>query len=264
MGAVSCCVEQTDGAPGGGSASQAERELEVDFSAQGSRVLATGPEVMTTTGGDAITFQALAVANETLELVAGLGLRWTVGAIASGTSFTSTTRTAANIQAELGQFYAILDSDATWRYRLEAYYSSIEFVGAEYLFCGLSGATGVPNNAATRVNGGGPARQAATRLWRPAIQTTGVNYTSPPGATIDVSGVQLAGNSLQAYGGVWAGSWADTRFPATWGIGKLADVALTAPMADQNVSLALAFASQTVAADGCVVVCERMRVRASP
>lgn len=259
---MSCCVEQTNGAPpgGGGGAVVQRREFEIDWGAQGDRALTNGPENITTTDGDVLVVTSQIAALESNTLTSGAGAVWVEGT--NLTEWDSTARTATALYIPWLSIYQLLDSDATWRYRIESYYSVLSLINTEYTITGLDGVAGTPSNAATRLCASGRSRQGGTQVWRPAAQAGGVNYTTAPASAVNVSGVVVDAQAISAIGGEWTGDWDSYRARLQWGVGKLADAGLSAPMLDQNTRVVFTANAGPSALAGSTLTLARTRVQA--
>lgn len=258
---MTCCETETDGAAAAGSAGFAARSFVIDMREQVARALASGAEDLVTTDGDVLTCTALIAAGDTATL-GPTGLVWDEGT--TNTSWDTTTRSATSLVAPLSSVFAILDTDTTWAYRIDAYFSQLSLLNAEYTIVGFDGVSGTPANAGSRLAGSGRARQAATQVWRPygtQSGAAGVNYTTAPGGTLNVTSVLNFSQACSAHGGVWTGDWSTYRSAASWGLGNLT-ASILSPMQDQNTRLLLsAFASQGVAGTSSLTL-EQIRVSA--
>jgi hypothetical protein len=257
---MSCCVARVDGSTPGAAAVVELREFEIDWSAQGNRALTTGAENITTTDGDVLSVTSQVAAGDTNTLTSGSGLVWDEGT--TNTSWDTGARTATSVLVPWSSIFTLLDTDATWRYKIESYYSALSLLNAEYIITGIDGLNASPANAGSRLSGCGRSRQAATQVWRPAIQATGVNYPTAPGGTVNVCGVTIDAQAISCHAGTWSGSWDSFRALIQWGIGKLQDAGLSAPMLDQNTRVVFsANASQGVVGTSSLTL-ERTRVQA--
>lgn len=257
---MSCCVQTTGGVPdGSGAAGGPElRELVIDLRTQTPRVLATGVENMTAEDGTIVPFDCVIAAGDSWT-IGVTGAVWDEGA--TSTAWSSGTRDATNLNLGYDDLHSLLDIDATWTYRIDAYFSALALLNTEYINVCIYGDSGSPNNAGVRVIGAGRSRQATVQVWRPNNQATGLNYTSAPGGTTNVTGLTIRSQAISVHAGTWSGTWASLRCPIQWGGGKLSDVALSNPMLDQNSRFAIALASQGIAGTSSLTL-EQIRFQA--
>lgn len=273
-----CCGSLTDSvAPASAGAGQSgeARGFEIDWSDQTPGALASGVvsfdvdpigrTVLTAATLSTTVLVAAGAPGDTLT-IGPTGAVWDEGT--TNTVWTSTTRSATSILATLAAVHALLDIDSTWSLKVETYFSAISLLNAEIFVTGFDGLSGTPANAGTRLSGAGRARQAATQVWRPAVQAGGVNYTTAPGPTSNVTAVVCCAQAMTAHAGTWPAlatpeaSWEALRYPVQWGVGKLQDAADSSPMLDQNTRIlffALATAGVAGTSSGTV---ERTRVTA--
>lgn len=255
---MSCCLQRRDGVAPGGVASEL-REFTIDFREQGSRALVSGAETLITSVGN-LAATALVAVGDTSTFTAGTGWVWDEGT--TNTSWTAGTLTATSLSIDLADIFALLDTDSSWRYRMDVYFSALALLNAEYVNCCVYGVTGSPSNQGNRMAGGGRARQVATQVWRPSFGGSGVNYSTAPGGTTNVTSWIGVSNAMTAMAGTWTGSWESLRTPIMWAVGGQ-DGAETDSLFDQNGAIAIAFASQGVVGTSSLT-CEQMRFQAMP
>jgi hypothetical protein len=265
---VTCCRRQSDGdAPGGGGAGE-PLEFELDFTAQGTRSLATGPEVLNTTDGDPLAWTVALFPGsagpvpDTLD-VSPAGLVWGKGDGSTSWS-TSSPTSGTRMFLPLAQVFALFDSDVSWAYRVDAYGTDFSFTSTGAFVCGLWGDNGSPSNAANRLAGAGRALQAGIPVWRPIAAGTAPNYTTAPGPTTDVSGFLVVANSVAVHAGTWPGSWAALRRRIMWNCGYCGNATESDPMMGEQNSIALGFSQLGSTPTADLVTIERMRVQAIP
>lgn len=229
--------------PSGGGAAPRDVvvDLFIDWGAQVNRALAPGVEniIATDIDGNAFNIPHAVVisAGDTLVL-SSLGLTWDGGTTNTG-AFSTSSQAATHMLTGFDDVFAALTTadrkpDASWAWRMDVYSDVLTLNDAAVQVVGIWGASGAPANAGDRLCGSGRARQANVQVWRPAIQATGVNYTTAPGPTTNVTGVVIRSQAITAIAGTWDTSWQDLVCPIEWGIGKLQDAGLSQPMLDQN------------------------------
>lgn len=243
---MSCCDTTSDGAVASGGGAGEVRGFEIDLTTQTPGALASGAVSFNasmvvspvSSDGDPVDFTALIAGGGESLTIGPTGAVWDEGT--TNTTFTSTAQTATHIFATFQEVFDFLDTDSSWVYRVDTYFSAVNLLNAETLLNAIWGVSGTPANAADRLSGGGRARQAATQVWRPAVQAGGVNYTTAPGPTTNVTGIVCSAQAMSAHAGTWpvsgtpAERWAALRVPVQWGIGKLQDAGLSSPMLDAN------------------------------
>lgn len=186
------------------------------------------------------------------------GLVWDAGT--TSTSYTESTQTSSYIELPYRTLWDFLEIDATWRMRIEAYFSSLTLPNVEIVAVGVRGESGTPSNSGARLAGMGRSRQVGVHVLNPRFGTTGVNYTTAPGPDCDTLGVILHGNDALAVAGEWGGSWAETQMVCAWNVGSTAQ---GDPMMDQNNVIFVSFATVNTGGDGAATL-ERIRIRAIP
>jgi hypothetical protein len=265
LACVSCCLRRIDGEEaGGGGDGLLSAGFEIDFTAQGTRSLANGPEVLTTTDGDPFTWTvALAPGGtgpvpDAIGVSAG-GLQWSKGD--QSTSWSSSAPTSGSrMFLPFAQVFALFDSDVTWQYRVDCYGTAFDYSTTAAFVCGIWGDNSAPSNAGNRLAGAGRCFQAGVPVWRPIGGATAPNYTTAPGPTTNVSGFVAACNSVAVHAGTWPGSWAALRCPIMWSVGAVATVNTEAdPMMGEQNSIALGFSALGTVVDSNRVTLERMR-----
>lgn len=263
---MDCCgIDTVSGAPAGsgGAAASALRQFEIDFTAQGARALATGAENFTTTDGDALSWTVFIAALDAWSVGAVNGLVYVAGAtstVALGSGITAT-----NMQIPLSSIYTLLDIDATWRFRIDWYFT-LQTINSNTAATrgGLFAPAGFPDGSSSRMSAGGRAFLSATEAWVGLTDVTAsfVNNTAFAAST-NVTGITAVSSSVTAHAGVWNGTWDATRMVLSVPIGRQAATTPAQPVHDQEMNVVLAHATGGVAA-AMRVNTERMRFQAMP